>query len=186
MVAESPAATVGEVVDVQSVVLSLALGLLGVGVSVYFGRYSVRQVAERRSIRRFLRTRQMMSRSGLEIGRSTSLVSRSTNPCAIIAAPPASACVPLVVPGLCGRSDLAMDPAATSGVERGPRVPPLGSLIAESDTPARMIRLDVRADVSLTAILTGGRWAVALSHPQRHRMLRAGTKGSHGADWNPA
>jgi hypothetical protein len=50
-------------------VLSLALAALSVAVSVYFGRYSARQLAERKSVRRFLRVRQALSRSGRDIGR---------------------------------------------------------------------------------------------------------------------
>jgi hypothetical protein len=50
-------------------VLSLALAAVSVGGSVYFGRHSARQMAERTSVRRFLRVRQVLSRSGLDIGR---------------------------------------------------------------------------------------------------------------------
>jgi hypothetical protein len=50
-------------------VLSLALAALSVAVSVYFGRYSARQIAERMGVRRFLRVRQVLSRSGRDIGR---------------------------------------------------------------------------------------------------------------------
>ena len=50
-------------------VLSLAFAALSVAVSVYFGRYSARQIAERTSVQRFLRVRQVLSRSGRDIGR---------------------------------------------------------------------------------------------------------------------
>jgi hypothetical protein len=40
-----------------------------VGLSVYFGRNSVRQLAERTSLRRFLRVRQVLRKSGLDISR---------------------------------------------------------------------------------------------------------------------
>ena len=54
---------------VLGTVLSLALAAVSVGVSVYFGRYSARQMAERISLRWFLRVRQTLSRSGLDISR---------------------------------------------------------------------------------------------------------------------
>lgn len=52
-----------------STVVSLVLAVVSVAVSVYFGRYSARQIVERTSVRRFLRVRQALSRSGLDIGR---------------------------------------------------------------------------------------------------------------------
>jgi len=51
------------------IVLNLFLAAIGVGVAVYFGRYSARQVAERRGRGRFLRVRQVLRESGLDIDR---------------------------------------------------------------------------------------------------------------------
>lgn len=48
-------------------VLNLVLAAIGVGVAVYFGRHSARQMAERRGRGRFLRVRQVLSKSGLDI-----------------------------------------------------------------------------------------------------------------------
>jgi hypothetical protein len=50
-------------------VWNLVLAAIGVGVSVYFGRYSARQMAERRSRGRFVRVRQVLSKSSPDIGR---------------------------------------------------------------------------------------------------------------------
>lgn len=61
-------------------VLSLALAAFSVVVSVYFGRYATRQMAERTSVRRFLRVRQVLSRSGLDIGRVAIASNRDTTP----------------------------------------------------------------------------------------------------------
>jgi hypothetical protein len=61
-------------------VLSLAIAAISVGVSVYFGRHSARQMAERTSVRRFLRVRRALSRSGLDIGRVAIASSRDVTP----------------------------------------------------------------------------------------------------------
>uniref|UniRef100_UPI003F499EC0 hypothetical protein n=1 Tax=Amycolatopsis sp. CA-096443 TaxID=3239919 RepID=UPI003F499EC0 len=49
--------------------VSMAFTAVGIGVSVYFGRNAARQMAERTSVRRFLRVRQVLSRSGPDISR---------------------------------------------------------------------------------------------------------------------
>jgi len=56
--------------------LSLVLAAIGVGVSVYFGRHSARQMAERRSKGQFLRVRQVLRKSGLDIDRVALVSSR--------------------------------------------------------------------------------------------------------------
>ncbi|MCA1601658.1 MAG: hypothetical protein LC776_08450 [Acidobacteria bacterium] len=61
-------------------VLSLVLAAVSVAVTVYFGRYSARQVVERMSVRRFLRVRQVLSRSGLGISRVAAASSRDLIP----------------------------------------------------------------------------------------------------------
>lgn len=83
-------------------VLNVVLAAIGVGVSVYFGRYSARLMAERRGRARFLRVRQVLSKSGLDIDRFALASSRNIT----------SAETPF---GSCGRPNLSV-PIRTLGM----------------------------------------------------------------------